>query len=61
MKRGRTSKAGAPGQSPKVDPVTYLLARRMERAGVLKPGQAMMLAVLLPRTKQTEPKRGTKK
>lgn len=60
MNNGLPSKAkvGIPGKSVSIDPATYFLAKRMEAAGTLRPGQALMLAATLPNDK---PKRGKKK
>jgi hypothetical protein len=45
-----------------ISPATYFIAKRMETAGMLRPGQALMLAATLPtRTRTpTPPKRGKK-
>lgn len=57
MANGLPSKAkvGIPGNSVNISPATYFVARRMESAGLLRPGQALMLAATLPNTK---PRRG---
>lgn len=39
---------------------TYFLARRLESSGILRPGQALMLAAALPNN-QAKPKRGKRK
>lgn len=48
----------------KPDVATYFVARRMERAGMLRPGQALMLAATLPNATKPQargkPKRGKK-
>lgn len=50
MANGLPSKAkvGVPGKTVDISPVTYFLATRMERAGMLRPGQALLLAATLP-------------
>jgi hypothetical protein len=60
MANGLPSKAkvGVPGNSVNIDPSTYFIAKRMENAGMLRPGQALMLAATLP-TKP--PRRGATK
>lgn len=62
MANGLPSKAkvGIPGKSVNIDPATYFLARRMESVGMLRPGQALMLAATLP-NKQTNTKKGKRK
>jgi hypothetical protein len=55
------AKVGIPGKSVNISPATYFLAKRMESAGMLQPGQALMLAATLPnRTQPKTPKRGKK-
>lgn len=65
MDNGLPSKAkvGVPGKSVTIDPVTYFLGTRMERAGLLRSGQALMLAATLPRTTKSggKAKRGKTK
>jgi len=64
----RKAKVGVPGNSVDISPATYFIAKRMETAGMLRPGQALMLAATLPnrvRTRDaagkfTPPKRGKK-
>jgi hypothetical protein len=60
MASGLPSKAkvGIPGKSVGIDPATYFIAKRMERVGMLRPGQALCLAATLP-TKA--PKKGKRK
>lgn len=60
MPNGLPSKVevGIPGKSVDIDPRTYFIATRMERAGMLRPGRALMLAATLP-TKA--PKKGKRK
>lgn len=41
------AKVGVPGKSVDIDPSVYFTAVRMERAGTLKRGQALMLAATL--------------
>lgn len=58
------AKVGVPGKSVNIDTATYFLARRMESAGRLRPGQALMLAATmlaaaLPGTKPS--KKGKRK
>ena len=55
----RKAKVGIPGNSVNISPATYFVAKRMERAGMLRPGQALMLAATLP-IKTAKPKRGKK-
>jgi hypothetical protein len=53
------AKVGIPGKMVTISPATYFVARRMERAGMLRPGQALMLAAMLPNTaKPKTPKKG---
>jgi hypothetical protein len=52
------AKVGIPGKTVDIDPATYFIAKRMETAGMLRPGQALMLAATLP-TKL--PKKGKRK
>lgn len=52
------AKVGVPGKSVNIDPSTYFLARRMENVGMLRPGQALMLAATLP---SKPPKKGKRK
>lgn len=62
MANGLPSKAkvGVPGKSVNIDPATYFLGVRMENSGMLRRGQALMLAATLP--KNTKPQgRGTAK
>ena len=42
------AKVGIPGKTVDIDPATYFIAKRMERVGMLRPGQALMLAATLP-------------
>jgi hypothetical protein len=58
MSNGLPSKAkvGIPGKSVNISPATYFIARRMESVGMLRPGQALMLAATLP-LKVKQPKR----
>lgn len=54
----KRAKVGAPGKSVSIDPVTYFIAKRMEDAGRLRPGGALMLAGgLAKRTSTTKGKR----
>lgn len=61
MSKGLPTKAkvGVPGKSVNIDPATYFIAKRMENVGMLRPGQALMLAATLPSTKA--PKKGKRK
>jgi hypothetical protein len=52
------AKVGIPGKTVSIDPATYFLGVRMEKRGMLRPGQALMLAATLP-TKP--PKKGKRK
>lgn len=55
------AKVGIPGKSVSIDPATYFLAVRMENAGMLRPGAALMLAATLPnKPTRDKPKRGKK-
>ena len=64
----RKAAVGIPGNTVNISPSTYFIAKRMEDAGMLRPGQALMLAATLPnraRTRTTNgqfasPKRGKK-
>lgn len=62
MSNGLPGKAaiGVPGKSVDISPSTYFIARRMECAGMLRPGQALMLAATLPNSTKPQ-KRGTAK
>lgn len=42
------AKAGVPSKTVTYNPDTYFIAKRMERAGMLRPGQALQLAATLP-------------
>ena len=61
MANGLPSKAkvGVPGKSVNINPATYFIATRMECAGMLNRGQALMLAATLPN--DTKPQRGAPK
>ena len=52
------AKVGIPGKSVNISPSTYFIGTRMERAGMLRPGQALMLAATLP---NKAPKKGKRK
>lgn len=52
------AKVGIPGKSVNIDTATYFIATRMERVGMLRPGQALMLAATLP---SKAPKKGKRK
>lgn len=52
----RKAKVGVPGKSVNVDMTTYFLAKRMETAGMLKSGQALMLAATLKTPKKGKSK-----
>lgn len=54
------AKAGIPGKTVTYSPATYFIAKRMENAGMLRPGQALMLAATLP-DKVKPPKKGNRK
>lgn len=64
----RKAAVGVPGNSVNISPSTYFLAKRMEGNGMLRPGQALMLAATLPNRGRTRtpdgkfasPKRGKK-
>lgn len=56
----RKAKVGIPGNSANISPATYFIAKRMEDAGILRPGQALMLAATLPDVTK-KPKRGKSK
>lgn len=51
------AKVGIPGKSVNISPATYFIAKRMENAGILRPGQALMLAATLPNKVKTKGKR----
>lgn len=55
-----TAKVGIPGKYVNIDPVVYFTAKRLEGAGMLKPGQALMLAAILKPQKSGKSKRGKK-
>lgn len=64
----RKAKIAAGGKSATFDPRTYFTAKRMEAAGMLQPGHAIMLAVTLSNTKKPQsggksatPKKGRRK
>lgn len=54
------AKVGVPGKSVDIDTATYFLAKRMESVGMLRPGQALMLAATVPNTAKP-PKKGKRK
>lgn len=54
------AKVGIPGKSVDINSATYFIAKRMEQRGMLRPGQALMLAATLPNT-VNKPKRSVKK
>lgn len=54
------AKVGIPGKSVSISPATYFIAKRMETASMLQPGQALMLAATLPNRTPKTPKRGKK-
>jgi hypothetical protein len=56
----RKAKVGIPGKSVNISPATYFIAKRMEDVGMLRPGQALMLAATLPNRTPKTPKRGKK-
>lgn len=55
------AKVGVPGKSVSIDPVTYFIAKRMENVGMLRPGQALMLAATLPNKPAKTTKKGKRK
>lgn len=55
------AKVGVPGNSVNIDPTTYFLGVRMERAGMLRSGQALMLAATLPNKQPKTTKKGKRK
>jgi len=55
----RKADVGVPGRPVRIDPATYFIARRMENAGMLQPGQALALAATLPN--RTKPAKGKRK
>ena len=63
MANGLPSKAkiGVPGKSVNISPATYFIAKRMEQAGMLNPGQALMLAATLPNVQAKVTKKGKRK
>lgn len=50
----KKASVGVRGKSAEIDTATYFLAKRMEGAGMLVPGQALMLAAT---ARTTKPKR----
>jgi hypothetical protein len=52
------AKAGVPGKTVTYGPATYFIAKRMEDRGLLRRGQALMLAATLP---DKAPKKGKRK
>lgn len=52
------AKVGIPGKSVSIDTQTYFIAKRMEDVGMLRPGQALMLAATLPNKQPKAPKKG---
>lgn len=54
------AKVVVPGKTVNFDTGTYFLAKRMESVGMLRPGQALALAVTLPNTTKP-PVRGAAK
>jgi hypothetical protein len=54
------AKAGVPGKTVTYSPATYFIAKRMENAGMLRPGQALLLAAALP-DKIKPPKKGKRR
>jgi hypothetical protein len=52
------AKVGIPGKYVNISPATYFIAKRMESAGMLRPGQALQLAATLP---NKAPKKGKRK
>ncbi len=63
MSMPRKAKVGIPGKMVEIDTATYFIAKRMETAGMLRPGQPLMLAATLGNTKkpQTRGKTATAK
>ena len=63
MSNGLPSKAkvGVPGNSVDISPATYFIAKRMEAVGMLRPGQALMLAATLPNKPAKTTKKGKRK
>lgn len=55
------AKVGIPGKSVNISPSTYFVARRMEDAGLLRPGQALMLAATLLSKQVKTAKKGKSK
>lgn len=55
------AKVGIPGKSVDISPATYFLAKRMEHAGMLRPGAALMLAATLPDNSKPQRKKGKRK
>lgn len=52
------AKVGIPGKYVNISPATYLIAKRMESAGMLRPGQALQFAATLL---NKAPKKGKRK
>lgn len=59
MSNGLPKAKVAAGKTVDINVTTYLLGKRMESVGMLRPGQALMLAATLPKT--TKPQRGAKR
>lgn len=55
------AKVGIPGKSVSIDTQTYFIATRMERVGRLRPGQALMLAAMLPSPQPKATAKGKRK
>lgn len=55
MSKGLPTKAkvGIPGRTVAISPDTYFLAKRMENAGMLRPGAALMLSATLKKPSRT--------
>lgn len=55
------AKVGIPGKSVNISPATYFIGTRMEKAGMLRRGQALMLAATLPIKPDPKPTKGMRK
>jgi len=55
------AKVGIPGKTVDISPATYFLARRMENVGMLRRGQALMLAATLPNNQAKTTRKGKRK
>lgn len=59
MSMPKRASVGVPGKTVGIDTATYFIAKRMEKRGMLRKGQALMLAATVPNA--TKPQRGAQK